>query len=204
MRKQMKNRESSSPCRSNERGVAMLEFAIVFPFIIALAMFATEIARFIKVAQLATALAQEAANETYRLCADIPGRAGLPALKTATANCVLTNVSGTLMQAIQNNFPAGQQVDIILRVERYDGSLNELAAVSSNAARASLYTYSADGTTVSNNGRVLLTDLPQRGRLVTAEVYYPLNSWMYQIPFLGGVVFRNVINGQEYYAAATL
>ncbi|MFN8391117.1 MAG: TadE family protein [Bdellovibrionota bacterium] len=187
-----------------EAGVAIVEFALVIPFILGLVFFATEVARYMKIAQLATAVAHEAANEAYRHCADIPARGTLGALQSATNTCVTDRVTSVLRSAVSNNFPGGDKVELIVRVERFDGAFQELASVSTNPTKASRYTFAADGSQLSQNGGTLLTDLQRRGRIVTAEVFYPLNSWIYQIPFLGGVLFHNIVDAEEYYAAAVL
>ncbi len=191
-----------------QAGVAFIEFLFVVPLMLGLTFFVIEVARFLKVAQAATVLAREAANVTYRQCADIPFDGNLAAFQADVASCISTNVvtaAGTLGTSAATQLSDGARITLVINVYRNGVAANPLIASVTNSATGTKLAF-AVGSGISDGSRVYLsdTDFATRDRAVTAEVLYPFRDWLHQVPFLASIAFTNVISGQGYYEVAVL
>lgn len=195
---------------TGERGVAILEFALIFPVLVALTFFVLEIAQYLRVAQSATVLARTAANTAFRFCADIPFDGDLPRFQSDTRTCLQAHVttgSGSMAQILAGHFPNEGQVEMVVSVYRRGVGSDPEIVTESLHGRATRFTYTAAPQPLIANDRGVAFPpgtFGMRERAVSVEVYYPYRTWVYAIPFLSHVVFQNVIHDSEYYAAALL
>ena len=143
--------------RTSERGVALLELALVFPFIMLVVLAAVEIKRFIAVVQQTQVLAREAASISFRDCADFKEPEG----ETSTVNldrtrrCVVellgtpVQTAGTVsnaaiaatkpgIQTFANSYGDSEATTVVVSVFRYNdagdsnpatGTLTQIARI---------------------------------------------------------------------------
>lgn len=199
----MNHKEAPAAYQTEPRGVAIVEFALVLPLVFGLLLLVFETARYIKVAQTATAVARTTANTTYRLCADIPYEGDAAALRTSTEQCIHDQIltgPGAIAANVSTLLPSGTRVTLTVNVYRKEFA-SQIASQSTGSERTG---FAVAGNGIRSDAGVSLSDLDVRERAVSVEVHYPFESWFYDLPYIGGVVFANSIRQQEYYAAFLL
>lgn len=188
----------STPSVLGERGSGYLEFLIVAPILLLIAGSTIELARFIKLRQIADVISQEAALEAYRRC-DITN---VSAESTGSDPVVNTTTSASDTQACLNDVAAKFQATVsaagvtnarvILSLYRYDfgflvprdspscpatpSTLTPPAAFTQISTSALDSAFSLDGNTSikDQNGREVGSAITgcQLGRILISELAF--------------------------------
>ena len=199
----------------SERGLAIIELALIMPLFVAVALVGLEISRALSYSQAAVSLSREAASRAFRKCgSDWSADTANAAKMLKVRNC-LEKQEAALEQFANRAFPG---TEVILTIFRYGapGAAVTCTAGNMNAgftrvSRAGTGTYQTTFLFKNNVGvydPALSTGSAIRGIdtqtacltrvIVAAEVYIPYSS----VSGRGASLFS--YNPQEFYSAATL
>jgi hypothetical protein len=109
------------------RGVVLVEFAIVVPLFLAVALSAFELARVLRMSQLSNVVSQEVANAVFRGCADYQFPNLTPAKITARTNRCLQRTVVRFQSRFDILLP--DQISIVTTVYHYRPADDEVVRV---------------------------------------------------------------------------
>ncbi len=178
---------------SGERGVSMVEFLLVFPFVFIILVGAIEFAHQMRIKESLTSLGREAGQEAFRRCANGMSNqsCGKSGGETQTTSC-LRNWVAEPIAALSTALRGGMMVR--LSVYAYDADTGEpfLAGVipAETDPPGTKFTLDDFDSTPSAGPPGRFAPLLQaHGQLVISEVWYlyspiipilsPMNQWMY-------------------------
>ena len=160
--------------RKQERGNALVEFALVVPIIVSMLAASIEFGRVFRAREIMSLIAREAGNEAFRECFELQDVPCAGATSSATDSCLDVRVT-TMMNSIGGAFPNGV---LTLSLYRWDdvGTKVDLIGFATSAAgppqNATKYSDVSDPQHQGIMGHPILEPLIRRNTVMfIAEVY---------------------------------
>jgi len=193
---------------AKSKGAVLIELILVFPLFIIIPGSVIELARFMRMAQIANVISQEAATFAYRQCSDFYALqqvdvSGVKKLQfwndrsiNLTQNC-LDNQVNLLQTGLTAYLPGSRLVLTVYRVNFDGGTGNQLTKVAqskypASGTNAAESRYDKQGNKISadpNKDALVLVDTTEareRQRLIVAELQYFYTPIFSLVPgFLG-------------------
>ena len=167
--------------RTNERGVAMLEFAIILPILLLIFFAATDLYRVFSAHQFMSVLSREAGNVAFRECTEEPSGLKTNQCLERFANEVFNNAlsAGSSMRSAR----------IQLKVFRYNAGANPTPTGSYLLGGSAPWAVSNITAAEVRNFKSYVEAKPVT---VTAEVFYHVEPMLF-LPLVSGDLLETTI-----------